>query len=57
MDLPLCSALFVAFALSLYILLDGFELGVGALLLLQTDETLCDRMVDSITPTWDGKET
>jgi cytochrome d ubiquinol oxidase subunit II len=57
MDLPLCSALFVAFALSLYVLLDGFDLGVGALLLLQTDEKLRDRMVDSITPTWDGNET
>jgi cytochrome d ubiquinol oxidase subunit II len=57
MDLPLCSALFVAFALSLYVMLDGFDLGVGALLLLQTDEKLRDRMVDSITPTWDGNET
>jgi cytochrome d ubiquinol oxidase subunit II len=57
MDLPLCSALFVAFALSVYVLLDGFDLGVGALLLLQTDEKLGDRMVDSITPTWDGNET
>jgi cytochrome bd ubiquinol oxidase subunit II len=57
MDLPLCSGLFVAFALSLYVLLDGFDLGVGALLLLQTDEKLRDRMVDSITPTWDGNET
>jgi cytochrome bd ubiquinol oxidase subunit II len=57
MDLPLLSAVFVAFALSLYVLLDGFDLGVGALLLLQPDETLRDRMVDSITPTWDGNET
>lgn len=57
MDLPLLSALFVAFALTLYVLLDGFDLGVGALLLLQPDETQRDRMVDSITPTWDGNET
>jgi cytochrome d ubiquinol oxidase subunit II len=57
MDLPLLSALFIAFALSIYVLLDGFDLGVGALLLLQPDETLRDRMVDSITPTWDGNET
>src|SRR6267378_5249560 len=57
MNLPLLSALFTAFALSLYVLLDGFDLGVGALLLLQTDEKLRDRMVDSITPTWDGNET
>ena len=57
MDLPLLSALFVAFALTLYVLLDGFDLGVGALLLFQLDETQRDRMVDSITPTWDGNET
>jgi cytochrome d ubiquinol oxidase subunit II len=57
MDLPLLSALFAAFALSLYVLLDGFDLGVGALLLAQRDEELRDRMVDSIMPTWDGNET
>jgi cytochrome d ubiquinol oxidase subunit II len=57
MDLPLLSALFAAFALLLYVLLDGFDLGVGSLLLLQPDERLRDRMVDSIMPTWDGNET
>jgi cytochrome d ubiquinol oxidase subunit II len=57
MNLPLLSALFTAFALSLYVLLDGFDLGVGALLLAQSDERLRDRMVDSIMPTWDGNET
>jgi cytochrome bd ubiquinol oxidase subunit II len=57
MDLPLLSALFAAFALSLYVMLDGFDLGVGVLLLAQSDEQLRDRMVDSITPTWDGNET
>ena len=34
MDLPLLSALFVTFALTLYVMLDGFDLGVGILLLL-----------------------
>jgi len=57
MDLPLLSALFAAFALSMYVMLDGFDLGVGALLLFQSDEQLRDRMVDSVTPTWDGNET
>jgi cytochrome d ubiquinol oxidase subunit II len=57
MDLPLLSALFAAFALSLYLMLDGFDLGVGALLLAQSDERLRDRMVDSILPIWDGNET
>ncbi len=57
MDLPLFSALFTAFALALYVMLDGFDLGVGAMLLAQADERLRDRMVDSIMPTWDGNET
>src|ERR1700685_4327608 len=57
MDLPLLSAAFAAFALTLYVMLDGFDLGVGALLLLQSDEHLRDQMVDSILPTWDGNET
>ena len=35
MNLPLMSALFTTFALTLYVMLDGFDLGVGALLLVQ----------------------
>jgi cytochrome bd ubiquinol oxidase subunit II len=57
MSLPLASALYATFALTLYVLLDGFDLGVGALLLMQSDETQRDRMVDAIMPTWDGNET
>ena len=57
MDLPLLSACFVAFALTLYVVLDGFDLGVGILLLFQPAIASRDHMVDSITPTWDGNET
>jgi cytochrome d ubiquinol oxidase subunit II len=57
MDLPLLSAAFAAFAMTLYVMLDGFDLGVGALLLILADEHLRDQMVDSILPTWDGNET
>jgi cytochrome bd-type quinol oxidase subunit 2 len=57
MDLPLISAVFAAFSITIYVLLDGFDLGVGALLLLQPHEASRDHMVDSITPTWDGNET
>jgi cytochrome bd ubiquinol oxidase subunit II len=57
MDLPLFSATFLAFALTLYVFLDGFDLGVGILLLFQPDPASRDHMVDSITPTWDGNET
>src|ERR1700756_3607451 len=57
MDLPLLSALFLACTLTLYVMLDGFDLGVGILLLIQPAEASRDHMVDSITPTWDGNET
>jgi cytochrome d ubiquinol oxidase subunit II len=57
MDLPLLSALFLVFALTLYVMLDGFDLGVGALLLAQRDERVRNGMVDAISPTWDGNET
>lgn len=57
MDLPLISALFMSFALTMYVVLDGFDLGVGALLLAQRDQPVRDRMVDAIAPTWDGNET
>jgi cytochrome d ubiquinol oxidase subunit II len=57
MDLPLLSFSLLAFALALYVILDGFDLGVGILLLLQPAGASRDHMVDSITPTWDGNET
>src|SRR5882724_9382921 len=57
MDLPLVSACFLALALTLYVILDGFDLGVGILLLFQPATASRDHMVDSITPTWDGNET
>jgi cytochrome d ubiquinol oxidase subunit II len=57
MDLPLLSALLLMFALTMYVMLDGFDLGVGALLLAQRDERVRNRMVDAIAPTWDGNET
>src|ERR1700686_5731432 len=57
MNLPLVSACLLAFALTLYVILDGFDLGVGILLLFQPETASRDHMVDSITPTWDGNET
>jgi len=57
MDLPLVSACFLGFALVLYMILDGFDLGVGILLLFQPATESRDHMIDSITPTWDGNET
>ena len=55
--LTLLAASIAGFALCMYVVLDGFDLGVGALLLFPTDEATRDRMVDAIAPTWDGNET
>jgi cytochrome d ubiquinol oxidase subunit II len=49
--------LFLFFALTMYVMLDGFDLGVGVLLLAQRKQQVRDRMVDAIAPTWDGNET
>src|SRR5260370_42327501 len=57
LDLPLLSAAFAAFSVTLYVMLDGFDLGVGTLILMQPSQQIRDRMVDAITPTWDGNET
>ncbi|MDB5861984.1 MAG: Cytochrome bd2 ubiquinol oxidase subunit [Ramlibacter sp.] len=56
MDLPSLSALVVLFSLTMYSLLDGFDLGVGVLVLFgRAGDRDC--MVRSLSPTWDGNET
>src|SRR5262245_58287596 len=52
----LCAAV-AAFSIAHYVLLDGFDLGVGALLLTTGDRRLRNQMVESIAPTWDSNET
>ena len=56
LDLPLIWAGILATAVLLYVLLDGFDLGVGALFALATPEER-DVMTASIAPVWDGNET
>ncbi len=55
--LPLISAGFVALAVALYVILDGFDLGVGILFPFLPFEADRDRMMNSIAPFWDGNET
>ncbi|MEK9284587.1 MULTISPECIES: cytochrome d ubiquinol oxidase subunit II [unclassified Bradyrhizobium] len=57
MILPVLGALVIVFALGMYVLLDGFDLGVGILLLTSRNEAQRDAMVESIAPIWDGNET
>ena len=56
MDLPLIWAVLIATAVGLYVLLDGFDLGVGILFPLASPKER-DTMVASIAPVWDGNET
>lgn len=57
MEISTLSAFFLMLSVSIYVLLDGFDLGVGALLLFEQDGLRRNHMVDAIVPTWDGNET
>jgi len=54
--LPLIFGLLMAFAMLVYVVLDGYDLGVGMLIAGATD-TEKDTMVASIGPFWDANET
>jgi cytochrome d ubiquinol oxidase subunit II len=47
----------IALAVLLYVLMDGWDLGVGILFLLAPRDQERDEMMDSIAPFWDGNET
>ena len=47
----------IAFAVLVYVILDGFDLGVGLLFPLTKDEKERNVMMNSISPIWDGNET
>ena len=47
----------LALSILLYVLLDGFDLGVGMLLAFTRDEPERRRMLAAISPVWDGNET
>ncbi|AKJ30278.1 cytochrome d ubiquinol oxidase subunit II [Caldimonas brevitalea] len=53
---PLWAAI-MALAVFMYVLLDGFDLGVGMLFALRHDEHERDLMVASVAPIWDFNET
>ena len=47
----------IAFAVLAYVILDGFDLGVGILFAAERGPEDRDTMVNSIAPMWDGNET
>jgi cytochrome d ubiquinol oxidase subunit II len=57
MDLPLIWAILIATGVLLYVLLDGFDLGVGILFPFAPSDKCRNRMMNSIAPFWDGNET
>ena len=57
MILPTIWAGLIAFAVLAYVVLDGFDLGVGILFAVEHDDADRDTMVTSVAPVWDGNET
>lgn len=57
LDLPFIWAGLIAFAVFAYVVLDGFDLGIGLLYPFLPDERARDSAMNSIAPVWDGNET
>ena len=56
-DLALIWAFIIGFGIIMYVLMDGFDLGVGILFPFAPDEESRDIMMNSVAPVWDGNET
>ena len=56
-DVTTVWAAIIAFAVFMYVLLDGFDLGLGILFPLMKDETERDVAMNSVAPIWDFNET
>ena len=54
--LPVAFVLLMGLSILLYVILDGYDLGVG-MLMSRADEAQKDRMIASIGPFWDANET
>ena len=57
LDLPFIWAGLIAFAVMAYVILDGFDLGVGILFPFIKGEKNRDDAMNSVAPVWDGNET
>lgn len=57
LDLPVIWAVILALAVLMYVVLDGFDLGLGILFPLAPDDADRSRMMNSVAPVWDGNET
>ena len=55
--LPFIFAGLIGFIILMYVILDGFDLGIGILFPFTSGESERDTMMNSIAPVWDGNET
>ena len=56
-DLVLVWAFIIGFGIIMYVMMDGFDLGVGILFPFAPSEQDRDTMMNSVAPVWDGNET
>ncbi|RKP47821.1 cytochrome d ubiquinol oxidase subunit II [Pararobbsia silviterrae] len=57
MDITIVWAAIIAFGLALYVVLDGFDLGIGVLFPLFPRDDERALMMSTVAPVWDGNET
>ncbi|MBS0850880.1 MULTISPECIES: cytochrome d ubiquinol oxidase subunit II [Leclercia] len=56
-DISVIWVAIIVFATLMYIIMDGFDLGIGMLFYFERDPQSRDVMVNSVAPVWDGNET
>lgn len=56
-DLSIIWFVIIVFATLMYIVMDGFDLGIGILFSFTRNAQERDVMVNSVAPVWDGNET
>src|SRR5258706_12954707 len=55
--LPVIWAAIIGLAVAIYVILDGFDLGIGILFPFAETDRERDQMMNSVAPFWDGNET
>jgi cytochrome d oxidase subunit CydB len=55
--LPVIWAAIIGLAVAMYVILDGFDLGIGILFPFAETDRDRDQMMNSVAPFWDGNET
>ncbi|WPO99376.1 cytochrome d ubiquinol oxidase subunit II [Pseudomonas sp. HR96] len=56
-DLPLIWAMIIIFGVMMYVIMDGFDLGIGILFPFIKGSKDRDVMMNTVAPVWDGNET